>query len=755
VQPIASYSLLGFTGRGTPPLGWFDLRIEAGVHALYGQNGAGKTTILTALRRPLAREGYSLRHQESSGVFIQVHDWDAPFGESLRDAIMSYIIEQIGHWYGTAQYMLEELWHAETESNLEVRDLIRRFVVAISQPEDEEGEALPSDLIAAAVREGLLYLTPGPRGSLNVWLAASRSHPQIIEAWDLMAAGWPTPADDTAILKGLATRRVSATPPSQRRAALVDELVRSLTELHAEEEVAERVAEFTSEQVDSALEALWRPYQLDTSLPQRLWDTIAAWMSGSSETRPPLLPIPLWKLGTLTDEWVLPTALDLRDEESLVKQHLMHLSIHAKTPGRLISAVDDEQVVFDDGILQEHETLVGVANSIFESLLQGAPRLVADLRDPNRWAFASPLTWAAYDRPSNRTVPLAALSSAQRKWATFAIAAALAIRDTESVDRAGVLIIDEPETALHPAAARHLVEGLRQLAGRTGLPIVVATHSPAFLNDPGVMLHLVSRDSGGRCVLQPLPAPTAEIPERLGISQADLLQLHRIFVIVEGEHDRAVLEEAIGDDLNASRAKVLVMRGANALKSVPDAHLIVDHTDAALLVVVDNVRQGRILPLIEEAIATQREHGKRRATRVLVDGKEARDLEPEERLLLEMFQRALERDVIDRLTFVGLSVGDVIELLPVHTLVPSPPTDGWVGLRQQWEDAGGHRAGNFKSWLSDTHQARVSTSTIRAAAKRMDAIPEDLDRVRTACLVLGPAPGLRPTESAPPPTPSS
>jgi hypothetical protein len=161
-----------------------------------------------------------------------------------------------------------------------------------------------------------------------------------------------------------------------------------------------------------------------------------------------------------------------------------------------------------------------------------------------------------------------------------------------------VVLIDEPELGLHPMAEQTMFAGLKQWGYNRS--VIAATHSAVAFRDPDVRLVHVDRDEGGLIVcramepaLQNLLQPGASAPrkgtsEHLGLQLADVLQFFRRFVIVEGEHDLAVIEAAIGtDELFQARSRVLPMRGTNNLMSVLGAQLIFDYTTADVLVVLD------------------------------------------------------------------------------------------------------------------------------------------------------------------------
>ncbi len=181
------------------------------------------------------------------------------------------------------------------------------------------------------------------------------------------------------------------------------------------------------------------------------------------------------------------------------------------------------------------------------------------LGHPNDWFAARPATWHAEEVDGN-VLPLTSLSAAQQRWSALAISVALGSGDA---DDPVVFLCDEPEAGLHRAAEARLPQGLATLARRTNAFVVVASHSPAMLNEPTVSQSHVSRHSSGRTVVKDLPLTVTEAFARqasaheLGLTASDVLQLVRVFVVVEGPHDRAVLEHVLREDLHSASAKTV------------------------------------------------------------------------------------------------------------------------------------------------------------------------------------------------------
>ncbi len=100
-----------------------------------------------------------------------------------------------------------------------------------------------------------------------------------------------------------------------------------------------------------------------------------------------------------------------------------------------------------------------------------------------------------------------------------------------------MLVIEEPETNLHPAAQRQVVEHLREWSH--GRPIVIATHSPVFMDAASdAWIYEVHR-ARGRSLVRTIAGRDDELAlllSRLGVRHSDLLGSDRV-LLVEGVTD--------------------------------------------------------------------------------------------------------------------------------------------------------------------------------------------------------------------------
>lgn len=167
--------------------------------------------------------------------------------------------------------------------------------------------------------------------------------------------------------------------------------------------------------------------------------------------------------------------------------------------------------------------------------------------------------------------------------------AALAILNIPGQNTKNSLIaIEEPESHLHPDAARQLYETISELSHN--YQVILTTHSPIFVNRSDIGSNIVV-DSG-----RATPAKSVqEIRDALGTIVSDNLINAEYVLIVEGESDRVVLEkllpqmsEIIHDAIHQGRLVIDSIGGAGNLSYKLSLyrnlqcqyHVLLDHDEA-------------------------------------------------------------------------------------------------------------------------------------------------------------------------------
>lgn len=398
----------------------------------------------------------------------------------------------------------------------------------------------------------------------------------------------------------------------------------------------------------------------------------------------------------------------------------------------LIDSVDGEHVGWAPGLRRDVSDIGASAQEILASLTgDSLAGLDLRLRHPNEWFDNSPVEWLAADL-AGRWIPVDGLGSGGRRWSRLAISIALQGYSFRSPQ---ILLVDEPERGLHPTAQLAAARGFAAVAGEEVIgdvpvaAVFVATHSPAFLTEPGVRLVHVSRGPGGNVVLDPIEmagdlAGVDALAFELGIARADVLQATRAFIFVEGEHDLAVLRAVFGDTFRKRHAVVSAMRGAANVEAHLTAEHILTFSEAKIRVVLDKI--GGLTAKEWAAACTAFEAGKATEARRLLDGlpKPGRGREAE--WLAEAGRVALERGWLDRIELVGLDKPDIIQYLPVEALVPGGGS--WNDLVGEWRRSGAHTQEDFKAWIKRSKGASFNAKKLAEIAERLTDLA-DLPRV--------------------------
>lgn len=351
--------------------------------------------------------------------------------------------------------------------------------------------------------------------------------------------------------------------------------------------------------------------------------------------------------------------------------------------------------------------------------------LSLELKSPSKWFVGEVPEWTA--NVDGHGISIGRLSGAELRWALASLQWALSGLDES---RPQVFIIDEPERGLHRMRERELPQMLSGLRGNSeNLMVLAASHAPAFLDvRVDAALHHVSRLRGYPTVLRNVDlgtsSLTSETATNLGLSPSDLLQLTRVFVLVEGVHDEIVLNQLIGDVIRSAGGRIFPINGAAHARSIADARILFDATDATVVFVVDHVNGPAALKIWDAATERYRE-GKRKDARATLAGLSRLGTGGEVAWLQALGERAVDANVLHRIRPVGLSKRDILCYLPVSTFVPGQVT--WDGLQSDFDKArgAGLTKDNFKSWLTKTRGARFSRENVEEAAKSMDSLPHE------------------------------
>lgn len=400
------------------------------------------------------------------------------------------------------------------------------------------------------------------------------------------------------------------------------------------------------------------------------------------------------------------------------------------------------------------DVLEGLVNELYQRFLLDAPALslVRDDR-PVASCAGRGLEWQSEGRH------LAALSTAQRRWAGLAVALSLeatlsaptyASRPTGlnlAFQPNSYVILDEPEASLHRTAEAHMVQGLEWLARQSGMHVILATHSPHVMDSRDAHVARVHRRRvrprwGGEresAHISPLTGPHRRDLESLGIVPSDLLRRTRVFLLVEGQHDEIVCHALLSRVLPPGvlgRLYFLPVRGGSKLPAAVESRLLFDFTEATVVPLVDNIRAERVTSVWERTLVLAATEGDQSAGEFLRTQLPAGQA-AENGFLAQFLSRAMALGVQSRVSPFSLPAVDVTDYLPVGAFVPK--VKSWDDLRGTYRsecESGTTRLTSFKAWVEKKYRTDFSDDRIRRALAQIEGCPEDFRALADLCARL-------------------
>lgn len=452
---------------------------------------------------------------------------------------------------------------------------------------------------------------------------------------------------------------------------------------------------------------------------------------------PTRFPLPVSRLGQLnvSPVHIISDSGSIAGTRDTTNNLLVSL---AEEHGELIEIADDSETRLNPQFLKAVERLEYGANAFLELTGPHYFKLELELKSPHEWFVGEIPEWVA--STGGKSIGIGRLSGAELRWALAALQWTLSGLDTS---RPQVFLIDEPERGLHRLREQELPRMLQTLCTRSeNLMVLAASHAPAFLDvRVGTNLRHVSRLQGHPTVLQPIDLGSSPLmsqsAESLGLSPSDLLQLTRVFVLVEGAHEEIVLRAALGDDIRGAGGRIIPIYGAGHARSIADARILFDATAASIVFVLDNVRSGPALQIWNQASREYRE-GNRKAAKITLSrlGKLGSGGEPV--WLQALGERAIETNVLHRIKPFGLSKRDILCYLPVSAFLPSAAT--WEELSAEYEFAKRRQVTkeSFKAWLKLRRGADFSRQTVERASQAMgDQLPAEFTELSLFIQGLG------------------
>lgn len=207
-------------------------------------------------------------------------------------------------------------------------------------------------------------------------------------------------------------------------------------------------------------------------------------------------------------------------------------------------------------------------------------RVLADVGLDYRYEPPEPLLMPPYPAPrlldlgSGYEVAPSELSSGEKTLLTIALSAYSVDNRRNAVDMPAVILLDEPDAALHPAMVRSLLNLVqREIVGKLGVPVLMTTHSPTTvaLADEGA-IHLMHRTGSPR--LRKSSKDEALRTLLVGVPTLSVRAENRRTVVVESPNDERVYTRAaalLAPQIGSERSLQFMAAGSKELPNGCDA----------------------------------------------------------------------------------------------------------------------------------------------------------------------------------------
>lgn len=167
-----------------------------------------------------------------------------------------------------------------------------------------------------------------------------------------------------------------------------------------------------------------------------------------------------------------------------------------------------------------------------------------------------------------------------------------ALKRSNSIQRSYILIVDEPESHLHPKSIHELRSLLESMA--LDHQVIIATHNPVFINRNNISSNIIIENNKARPAIK-----VSDIRETLGVKVQDNLTSAETIILCEGLTDEKILKRAITEFDDDTSISNLIDDGQIVIKPTNGTSKIVKHinfektTLCKIIVVTDNDSAGR------------------------------------------------------------------------------------------------------------------------------------------------------------------
>jgi energy-coupling factor transporter ATP-binding protein EcfA2 len=661
---LSSESFKGISIVGPPPLGHLYLRLEPGLTALYGQNGAGKTLTLMALTKALRDLEQVQQSDFSSRELLERAGKNNFF---LRSAIDIVYSTSCLHFHLP---ITKQFWDSGDVPDQLKKALVLQYGTmsdkAFHGNDSADWDDIVLGVLSALPNEATVeiaesYLREGR------WLVASGNGNLYL-------------CDRDPLQGPLASLWAQCWLEFEKEAqSRVDNAEQE--KLWREEEYGE---EYTSGEAYTSKESALFSYfdRAEYGAEGGFWEL--------KEPRlPALLPPPPWLLGlpSFPDWMSFPVAAIGKTSQwrfDSISEDDAPIS-NSQTASKIAaSTLEESQAKLDSLVVQ--------VNSLFAQLFEHPPLLRATI-STNFSIFhgQDPVSWSASTDDAGTFFPVQSLGRAHQRYLNFALECVLEDRreskfkmisgKIEKVkSQPTFALIDEPELALHPAAQRYLAESIRFLAEY----VVTSTHSSEFI-DAAQNTTLVSQ-SEGKIELKPFLVdfdPEKRIFEarRLGTTPGQLALLTRAVVFVEGPHDAAIIGAFLKEELQQHRVLIVPLMGTKDVAELVNTEFLVGATNCPIFLCLDNIDLDFVLGLsskLKKAVSQEQQ----RLLLAEANNSVVAQRHPEIRQMIRTLSAIATNGMLQRFTPFGFKQHDIVQMLPVELIKPGATT--WEELEKNF-----------------------------------------------------------------------
>ena len=517
---------------------FFSIRLEP-LTVVFGRNNAGKSNALAALTNPLVRRSASASNAEWSRFYDPTRpigrfwveapedgtEWDRALRREVYVRLINFHTPGTRHSYAAEQRRREKQTAFEYLSIEELGGLLINLMLgSFDVNESPEGRSEAESAFRELLRSCLVGFT---EGDVQLGFPLNTQNPEVLALVRIVCQWYPLGVPKDSGIMGFELEDESA--------VLID---------HSESSVCPTLlsADWSFAGLEAEIDAF-------ISRTRRVDDTPVTWPEFARSRRPWLL------------HFVPPST-----EQAAASQVNPSIDVFAKEITQIANRLLPR---FLRGTLDVHPTMAFRWD-------QGSPRIAVTFFEDGRDQCAGDLSEEG---------------SGVGRWSAVALRLAMAVLERAhaasaqvSVDELSldgfVVLLDEPEAHLHPAAVRDVVEWCYMVADMSAC-VFVATHHEAFLSRlrPGTSLVHVTKpdvptESRLRQVESSMISELQDLAEDVGLSAGSALGLFKAVLFVEGPLDVAVLEEYAGRRLESAGVLLVPIHGTKNLEGLVTSEVI-------------------------------------------------------------------------------------------------------------------------------------------------------------------------------------